>query len=101
MEKLRKRIRKVVAGLAAFLLTCLQFFGSLDMPHVPMPYGMVGYTWTDYGIRAQLMHEQAQQQQTEQQTHDEHMARLEGEVREDQLRTAAERERADREKAAS
>ena len=88
MEALRKWLRKVATGLAAFLLACVNFLGSVDLSGMA-PYGY-GYMWTDHGIRVQMMEEERQQ-----------MARLEGEVHEDVIRTAAHRERDNDKKAVS
>ncbi|HEU4965720.1 MAG TPA: hypothetical protein VFV52_18065 [Bacilli bacterium] len=104
MNRLRARIRKVLAGIAAFLLTCLQYFGSLDMPPVPMSYGMMGYTWTEHGIRAQMLEErhQAQEEAKRQARRSlDQAAPLEGEVWEEQIRAGATRAREDKEEAAS
>jgi hypothetical protein len=86
MVALRKWLRKVAAGLAAFLLACVNALGSVDLSGMA-PYG---YMWTDYGLRVQMMEEEEKR-----------MARLEGEVYEDQLRRSAQRERAQDKKAVS
>jgi hypothetical protein len=87
MEALRKWVRKVMLGLAAFLLAA---FESLGQAHMTMyPYGY-GYAWTESGMRVMMM-EQEQQ---------EHIARLEGQVEEEKIRLAAGRQR-DEEKAVS
>lgn len=101
MSAMRKWIRKVITGIAAFLLTVLQAMGSVDMSYMMMPYGY-SYSWTDHGIRATMLQEEMRQRE-EQRLAQEHLytARLEGEVHEDQLRTVATRERAEGEKAAS
>ncbi len=102
MSALRTWIRKVVTGVAAFLLTCLELLGSVDMSYAMMPYGGFAYSWTDHGIRATMaqeeMHKQEEQRQAQEQLY---IAQLEGAVYEDQLRASRGRGAADGEKAAS
>lgn len=101
MSALRRWIRKVITGVAAVLLTCLQALGSVDMSYMMMPYGYA-YSWTDHGIRATMMQEQLQRAEEHRHAQEHlYIASLEGAVYEDQLRAAAERERKDGEKAAS
>lgn len=73
MTAVRRCIVKVLTGVAALLLAGLQALGNAYMPPYPHPYS---YTWTDHGMR--IVWEQE-------------MARLEGDVHEDQIRAEAER----------
>lgn len=84
---LRKWLRKVMTGLAAFLVVCVEALGSANLGYSMGPYAP-HYTWTDYGMRVQMEQEQYHQEQA---------ARLQGEVHEDQLRREARH--ADRERA--
>ncbi|PWK11581.1 hypothetical protein [Tumebacillus permanentifrigoris] len=78
---LRKWLRKVMTGLAAFLIVCVEALGSANLGYSMGPY-LPHYGWTDYGMRVQM--EQEQEQVRQQQA-----ARLEGEIHEDQLRRDA------------
>ncbi|MFD2170862.1 hypothetical protein [Tumebacillus lipolyticus] len=91
MDALRKWIRKVMTGVAAFLLVCWQALGSVDLSHHMMvPFGgPYSYMWTDQGMRVSLEEQ-------------ERLARLEEEVREERVASRARRDREeDHEKAAS
>jgi hypothetical protein len=76
---LRQWLRKVITGLAAFLMVCVEALGSANLGYTMGPY-VPHYAWTDYGMRVQMEQEQARQEQA---------ARLEGEVYEDRLRREA------------
>lgn len=102
MSALRKWVRKVVTGVAAFLLTCLELLGSVDMSYAMMPYGGFAYSWTDHGIRAMMVQEEMQKREEQRQAQEQlYIAQLEGAVYEDQVRSAARRGAVDGEKAAS
>ena len=73
MTAVRRWIVKVLTGLAAVLLAGLQALGNAHIPPYAHPYS---YTWTDHGMRI---------------VWEEEMARLEGELHEDQIRATAER----------
>lgn len=91
MEALRKWIRKVMTGVAAFLLVAWQTLGSIDLSHhMMLPFGgPYSYMWTQQGMRVSMDDQ-------------EQIARTEEEVREERIRMTAARERADEhEKAAS
>ncbi|TCP52885.1 hypothetical protein EV586_107128 [Tumebacillus sp. BK434] len=91
MEALRKWIRKVMTGVAAFLLAAWQTLGSIDLSHhMMLPFGgPYSYMWTQQGMRVAM-------------EDPEHLARTEEEVREERIRQTAARERAnEQEKAAS
>ncbi|MCX7571553.1 hypothetical protein OS242_16515 [Tumebacillus sp. DT12] len=89
MQALRQWLRKVTTGLAAFLLSCVQILGTVDLTGMA-PYGY-GYMWTDYGMKVQMMEEEERR----------HAARLEGDVHEDIIRQSAQRERNNDKKAVS
>ncbi|MBL0388051.1 hypothetical protein JJB07_15640 [Tumebacillus sp. ITR2] len=75
---LRGWLRKVVTGIAAFLLACLEALGSANLGYSMGPY-VPHYTWTDYGMRVHMeQQEQAHREMT--------IARLEGDVQEEHLR---------------
>jgi len=95
MSALRNWLRKVVTGVAAFLLTCLELLGSVNMSYAMMPYGGFTYSWTDHGIRAMMAQEEMQKQEEQGQMQEQlYIAQLEGAVYEDQLRTAVDGEKA-------
>ncbi|KEO83224.1 hypothetical protein [Tumebacillus flagellatus] len=75
-------LRKIVTGIAAFFLACLEALGSANLGYSMGPY-VPHYVWTDYGMRIQM--EQQEAHHREQTT----IARLEGEVREEELRSAS------------
>lgn len=79
---LRGWLRKVVTGIAAFFLACLEALGSVNLGYSIGPYAP-HYVWTDYGMRVHM--EQQEALHREQIT----AARLEGEVHEEELRTAS------------
>ncbi|ASS75907.1 hypothetical protein CIG75_13695 [Tumebacillus algifaecis] len=91
MDALRRWIRKVMSGVAAFLLVAWQSLGSIDLSHhMMLPFGgPYTYAWTHDGMRISI--DEAEQ-----------IARTEEEVREERIRMTGTRERADEhEKAAS
>jgi len=85
MSAVRKWLRKVLTGLAAFLLVSLEFLGN-HIPYAVHPLSY-SYSWSEHGMR--VVWEEQQR---------EHLARLEGDVREEDLRRDMKtaRDRSDR-----
>jgi len=88
MTALRKWLRRVATGLAAFLLAGLEFMGN-HLPYSMHPYAY-SYSWTEHGMRVAMEQRLHAEQQRE------YMARLDGEVREDEVRRTVSSHPADR-----
>lgn len=76
MSQLRRWMMKMVTGLAAFLLVAWQTLASVPLPHSFMSSSAYQTNWTNQGIRTTLLLEDQRQ-----------VALLEGEVREEHIRT--------------
>lgn len=83
---LRRWLRKVATGLAAFFVVCLEALGSANIGYGMGPY-VPHYTWTETGMRMQMEIDRARHEQ---------IARLEGDIHEDQVRREARRSGRDR-----